>query len=69
MRFPTPLTPIIISKLISSGGGGSVTPGTLIIVSGEMTDEQATQFRENIGANQSNFIFQTFFLNVLTNRK
>jgi hypothetical protein len=32
------------------GGGGSVTPGTLIIVSGEMTDEQAAQFRENIGA-------------------
>ena len=50
MRFPTPLTPIIISKLISSGGGGSVTPGTLVIVSGEMTDEQAAQFRENIGA-------------------
>lgn len=34
----------------SGGGGGSVTPGTLIIVSGEMTDEQAAQFRENIGA-------------------
>jgi hypothetical protein len=30
--------------------GGSVTPGTLIMVSGEMTEEQATQFRENIGA-------------------
>lgn len=29
---------------------GSVTPGTLIMVSGEMTEEQATQFRENIGA-------------------
>lgn len=30
--------------------GSSVTPGTLIMVSGEMTEEQATQFRENIGA-------------------
>lgn len=30
--------------------GGSVTPGTLIMVSGEMTEEQASQFRENIGA-------------------
>lgn len=30
--------------------GGSVTPGTLIMISGEMTEEQAGQFRENIGA-------------------
>lgn len=41
---------LISAKLGGSGGGGSVTPGTLVIVSGEMTDEQAAQFRENIGA-------------------
>ncbi len=50
MRFMTPLGPIIAAKLLKAGGGGSVTPGTLIIVSGQMTDEQAAQFRENIGA-------------------
>lgn len=42
---------LLSAKLGGSGGGGaSVTPGTLVIVSGEMTDEQAAQFRENIGA-------------------
>lgn len=41
---------LISAKLGGSGGGGSVTPGTLVIVSGEMTDEQAAQFRGNIGA-------------------
>lgn len=40
------LDAVIAAKL----AGGSVTPVTLIIVSGEMTDEQAAQFRENIGA-------------------
>ena len=39
-----------IAAKLGGGGGGSVTPGTLIIVSGEMTDEQAAQFRDNIGA-------------------
>ena len=37
-------------NIVDDGGGGSVTPGTLIMVSGEMTESQATQFRENIGA-------------------
>lgn len=41
---------LISAKLGGPGDGGAVTPGTLVIVSGEMTDEQAAQFRDNIGA-------------------
>ena len=41
---------------------GSVTPGSLIVVSGEMTDEQAAQFRENIGAISTDDIGTIFVL-------
>lgn len=43
----------ILAAILGGSGGGSVTPGTLVIVSGEMTDEQAAQFRENINAASS----------------
>lgn len=36
--------------LAGKNGGGPITPGTLVIVSGQMTDAQAAQFRANIGA-------------------
>ena len=42
--------------------GGSVTPGTLIMISGEMTEEQATQFRENISAVSIDEIGTVFIL-------
>lgn len=42
--------------------GSSVTPGTLIMISGEMTEEQATQFRENIGAVSTDDIGTIFVL-------
>lgn len=35
---------------IVEDGSGSVTPGSLIAVSEQMTEEQASQFRENVGA-------------------
>lgn len=50
----------LISAKLGGSGGGSVTPGTLIIVSGQMTDEQAAQFRENIGAISADDIGSVF---------
>ena len=57
----TPLSPILYAKILGQGsGGGSVTPGTLVIVSGQMTDAQAAQFRENIGAVSADDIGNVF---------
>ena len=52
MMNGTPLSPILYAKVLGggSGGGGSLTPGTLVIVSGQLTEAQAEQFRQNIGA-------------------
>lgn len=46
MRFPTPLTPIIISKLISSGGGGG--GGAVSSVNGQTGEVVLTA--ESVGA-------------------
>ena len=48
MRWPTPLTPIIISKLIG-GSGGSVTPDSIVTATGQMTEQQAADTLGNIG--------------------
>ena len=41
MRWPTPLTPIIIAKLIGGGGGGSVTAAAVLSAMEAMSDAQA----------------------------
>ena len=41
MRWPTPLTPIIIAKLIGGGGGGSVTAAAVLSAMEAMTASQA----------------------------
>lgn len=46
----TPLSPILYAKILGGSGGGSVTPGSIVTATGQMTDEQAAATRENIGA-------------------
>ena len=55
MRWPTPLTPIIISKLIG-GSGGSVTPASIVTATGQMTAQQAADTLDNIGGEPQKFI-------------
>ena len=51
MRWPTPLTPIIIAKLLGGGGGsGSVTPASVLAAMEGMDSEQQADAREAIGA-------------------
>lgn len=57
----TPLGPILLAKILGSGSG-SVTPGSLVIVSGQMTDAQAEQFRDNIGAISADDIGSVFVI-------
>lgn len=45
----TPLSPILYAKILG-GSGGSVTPGSIVTATGQMTDEQAAATRANIGA-------------------
>ena len=49
MRNGTPLYPILLSKVFGSGGG-SVTPEDIVTATGEMTDQQKSDTRANIGA-------------------
>ena len=48
MRWPTPLTPIIIAKLLG-GSGGSVTPASIVTATGQMDLQQAADTLDNIG--------------------
>lgn len=45
----TPLSPILYAKILG-GGGGSVTPGSIVTATGQMTEQQAADTRANIGA-------------------
>lgn len=48
MRENTPLDTILAAKLF--GGSGSVTPASIVTATGQMTSEQKSQTRANIGA-------------------
>lgn len=48
MRYPTPLFPIIVAKLL--GGGGSVSPESVLAAMEGMSDAQAEDARAAIGA-------------------
>lgn len=45
----TPLSPILYAKILG-GGGGSVTPASIVTATGQMTEQQAEDTRTNIGA-------------------
>lgn len=45
----TPLSPILFAKLLG-GSGGSVTPAAIVTATGQMTEQQATDTRTNLGA-------------------
>ena len=44
----TPLSPILYAKIL--GGGGSVTPGSIVTATGQMTEQQAADTRDNLNA-------------------
>jgi hypothetical protein len=43
------LEAVITAKISGSGGGGSVTPASIVTATGQMTNQQATDTLENIG--------------------
>lgn len=43
---------ILLARNLSGGGGGDVTPESIVTATGEMTEAQAAQTRENIGAGE-----------------
>jgi hypothetical protein len=43
---------ILLARNLSGGGGGEVTPESIVTATGEMTEAQAAQTRENIGAGE-----------------
>ena len=49
MEHNTPLSPILYAKVLGSGGGGgSVTPESVLAATGQMTNEQAGQTLDNL---------------------
>lgn len=46
----TPISPILYAKILGGSGGGSVTPGSIVTATGQMTEQQAADTRANIGA-------------------
>ena len=43
---------ILLARNLSGGGSGDVTPESIVTATGEMTEAQAAQTRENIGAGE-----------------
>lgn len=56
MARTTPLTPILYRKIF--GGGGSVTPESIVTATGQMTTQQAADTRQNIDAEQKSFVVE-----------
>lgn len=47
-----PLDPILCGKILGGGGGGSVTPESIVAATGQMTEAQTDRMRANIVAAQ-----------------
>lgn len=56
MRENTPLDTILAAKLF--GGGGSVTPDSIVTATGQMTSEQAAETRGNLGASPAETVVE-----------
>lgn len=51
-----PLDPILWGKIMGGPSGGSVTPASIVTATGQMTDAQAAETRENLGAEPEKFV-------------
>ena len=56
MRENTPLSPILFGKAFGGGGGGSVTPASIVSATGEMTAQQAATTLGNLGGEPEKFV-------------